>query len=218
MPKVSESVFSEVLDVGANHITVTKMGEDGKGILIVGSPFSEVLDAAKYDGSYYTIYGDAGNDTILGSSNEGVFTDSLNGADGDDKIYGKGGEDGLVGGDGDDKLYGEDGNDGLEGDLGKDDLYGGNGNDFFYFHIKDSGDIDYGRSDTIYDFDDSDVLKVEGSYSFAGDTKAPSNGEYSIWQKDGDWVVTWNAPDDNGYHDLIVKGADPHGDILFGPL
>jgi hypothetical protein len=28
-------------------------------------------------------------------------------------------------------------------------------------------------------------------------------------------MTTWNAPGDSGWHDVAVRGADPHGDILF---
>ena len=48
---------------------------------------------------------------------------------GNDTLYGQGGDDTLYGGDGNDILHGEDGNDKLKGGNGRDTLYGGNGND-----------------------------------------------------------------------------------------
>src|SRR5687768_12001494 len=107
----------------------------------------------------------------------------------------------YVGGDGPDKLYGGSGNDELWGGGYYDDLYGGKGvdqlygdasylvasitgpgADYFYFDTKDSGDIFDGKSDTIHDFEDQDQIFLKGSYSYAGDTFAPSDGEYGIWQ------------------------------------
>ena len=38
---------------------------------------------------------------------------------------------------------------------------------------------------------------------------APADGEYSIWQKGADCVVTWNAENDSGYHDVACEGRDP---------
>ena len=54
-----------------------------------------------------------------------------------------------------------------------------------------------------------DQIWLKGNYSYAGDTSAPADGEYSIWQKGDDWVVTWNAENDSGYHDVLVKGDTP---------
>jgi Ca2+-binding RTX toxin-like protein len=98
-----------------------------------------------------------------------------------------------------------------------DKLYGGAGDDYFYFEKTDSGDIFDGKSDTIYDFNQSegDEIWLKGSYTYAGNTAAPADGQYSVWQKDGDYVVTWNAAGDAGYHDVIVKGDNPLGDVSF---
>ena len=73
------------------------------------------------------------------------------------------------------------------------------------------------KSDTIYDFNQSegDEIWLKGSYTYAGNTAAPADGQYSVWTKGGDYVVTWNAAGDAGYHDVIVKGDNPQGDISF---
>ena len=63
----------------------------------------------------------------LGGSNNG--NDTLYGQGGDDTLYGGDGNDILYGQGDDDILYGEDGNDILSGGNGNDTLYGGNGND-----------------------------------------------------------------------------------------
>jgi hypothetical protein len=155
-------------------------------------------------------------------------------SDTDDVMKGKGGNDLLAGYDGDDKLYGGAGKDELWAEGGDDKLYGGNGidqlygdtaylgvegndedgSDYFYFDTKDSGDIYEGKSDTIHDFEDQDQIFLKGSYSYAGDTNAPSDGQYGIWENNGDTVVTWNASNDSGYHDVIVKGEAPTEDDI----
>jgi Ca2+-binding RTX toxin-like protein len=100
---------------------------------------------------YDTINGTDGNDQLHGNK---LCRDTIEGFDGDDKLWGYGsndllyggyGADLLYGGDGDDKLwggdrfgfgldgddilYGEAGNDTLSGSTGNDSLYGGDGND-----------------------------------------------------------------------------------------
>lgn len=117
--------------------------------------------------------------------------------------------------DGDDTVYMYEDDDKIHGGKGVDQLYGGTGADEFYFDTADSGDIFATQSDTIHDFADEDQIWLKGYYTDAGDTSAPGDGEYGIWQNGGDWVVTWNAYDDDGYHDVIVKGNDPNDDISF---
>ena len=98
-----------------------------------------------------------------------------------------------------------------------DKLYGGTGADWFYFEKTDSGDIFDKKSDTIYYFNQSegDEIWLKGSYTYAGNTSAPADGQYSVWTDNGDYVVTWNAAGDAGYHDVIVKGDNPEGDVSF---
>jgi Ca2+-binding RTX toxin-like protein len=160
-----------------------------------------VIDKYPFD-TDDVLEGGAGDDIIAGYDGY----DKLYGYAGNDKLYGEGYYDDLYGGTGVDQLYGDTAYLGVEG---KD----GNGMDYFYFDTKDSGDIFDGKSDTIHDFEDQDQIFLKGSYSYAGDTNAPSDGQYGIWENNGDWVVTWNASNDSGYHDVIVKGDDPHGDI-----
>src|SRR4051794_16813398 len=166
-------------------------------------------------------FGDAGNDVLLGWDGN----DTLDGWTGNDTIYGENGNDYLYGENGNDLLYGGDGNDTLSGGGTYDDLYGGkgvdslsggDGADYFYFDTADTGDVYAGQADTITDFSDSDQIFLKGSYSYdSSGTSAPADGQYSIWQKDGNFVVTYNSTTDAGYHDIVVKGGDPHGDISF---
>ena len=161
-----------------------------------------------------TLYGENGNDTLLGYDG----SDHLYGGAGNDYLYGENGYDILKGGDGNDHLYGGASFDDLYGGAGVDTLSGGTDGsaDYFYFDTQDTGDVYQGKADTITDFTDSDQIFLKGSYSYdASGTSAPGEGQYSIWQKDGNFVVTYNSTSDNGYHDIVVKGGDPHGDISF---
>jgi hypothetical protein len=52
-------------------------------------------------------------------------------------------------------------------------------------------------------------------YTYADNTSAPGDGQYSVWNNGNAWVITWNAVDDAGWHDVVVKGSNPLGDIAF---
>lgn len=193
---------------------------------IIGTPGADELrgnaepDHIEGLGGNDVLFGGAGADTILGGAGSdlidgGQGNDVLNGDNGDDVLYGGAGNDYLNGGAGDDTLYGGTGSDQIIGDTGIDDLYGGEGADSFIFRDADTGDYFAGRADTVDDFEDADTIHLPGSYAFAGDTTVPGDGQYGIWwnlHADA-WTVTWNSPDDAGFHDLIVYGDNPHGDI-----
>lgn len=83
--------------------------------------------------TYYSAYGGAGSDTILGSQS----SDYIAGDDGNDYLFGEGGDDWIMGGAGNDQLYGGAGIERLYGGLGHDYVDGGDGNDYLY-----GGDID----------------------------------------------------------------------------
>jgi Ca2+-binding RTX toxin-like protein len=159
------------------------------------------------------VFARAGNDTVRGWDGN----DTLHGQTGQDTLFGEKGNDTLYGGGEDDKLFGQQGNDKLYGGTGVDRLHGGPGSDKFYFATADTDSADgvVNKADTITDFSDSDQIYLEGKYFFAGDTDGPGEDEYSIWKNGSDWMVTWNSIYDEYYHDVIVKGADPHGDISF---
>lgn len=91
------------------------------------------------------LYGEAGNDTLIGASRG----DLLDGGNGKDALLGLGGDDTLVGGKGDDALnggagadllLGEDGNDALDGGAGSDTMIDGAGKDSFEAQ---DGEVDY---------------------------------------------------------------------------
>ena len=96
-------------------------------------------------------------------------------------------------------------------------MTGGQGADWFKFETGDTGDVYAGKADTITDFNqaEGDKIMLKGSYAYAGETATPGEGQYGIWQKDGGYVVTYNSTADAGYHDIVVKGDNPQGDVSF---
>ncbi len=72
-----------------------------------------------------TIYGGGGTDVVTGSSQ----ADILDGGDGADTITGNAGDDTITGGAGNDKIYGNDGNDIIDAGAGSDFVAAGSGND-----------------------------------------------------------------------------------------
>jgi Ca2+-binding RTX toxin-like protein len=159
-----------------------------------------------------TYHGKGGDDYIYGEKGK----DFLYGDNGNDYVFGESGSDHVWGGYGNDHVYGGSGNDYINGGPGTDYLYGGPGADKFYFDTKDTGDVYQGKADTIYDFDSSDNIYLKGSYSYDNSgSHGPTDGQYSIWQSGSDWVVTYNSASDSEYHDVVVKGADPHNHVYF---
>jgi Ca2+-binding RTX toxin-like protein len=127
-------------DGGAGNDTIT--GTAWRDVMRGGAGNDRLLDGGGTAGN--TLYGDAGNDTIIASSG-GVNTlygdgiaeaatdgvDNITGGTGTDYIYGGGGNDILDGALGNDFIYGGSGIDTLTGGRGRDTLDGGAGNDIF---------------------------------------------------------------------------------------
>jgi Ca2+-binding RTX toxin-like protein len=95
-----------------------------------GNALDNVIIGAERD---EILDGAGGNDTIYGSTSGGNLTDrhdadTIHGGAGNDLIYGAGAS-GNNPRDGADLLYGDDGNDKIRGDFGNDKIYGGNGDD-----------------------------------------------------------------------------------------
>jgi Ca2+-binding RTX toxin-like protein len=86
------------------------------------------------DSVHVTVYGAAGNDTIIGSTEPdrifaGDGNDLVIGNGGKDTIYGDEGDDSIRGGGSNDLILGGDGNDTLRGDAGNDNINGGANSD-----------------------------------------------------------------------------------------
>ncbi len=98
--------------------------------------------------------------------------------------------------------------------LGPTMMYGTAATDVFEFTSNTTGDVYKGQADTVKNFDeDHDFIHIPEGLAYGGATNSPTQGEYTVWEKDNEFVVTWY---DNGYHDIIVEGDNPLGDILSG--
>jgi Ca2+-binding RTX toxin-like protein len=119
----------DLIDAGVNGYATGGDGNDSisgsasydGGLTLYGGIGNDHITVG---GNFYAwLYGEAGNDTILGGS-------------GGDGIYGGNDADSLVGNAGGDWLYGDAGADTLDSGAGNDSLYGGSGNDIY---VLDSG-------------------------------------------------------------------------------
>jgi Ca2+-binding RTX toxin-like protein len=125
------SLSADVLVGGAGNDQL--LGSDGTDILwgdqqaLTWSQRSGNNAPGSTDGDDL-LEGAAGNDWLFG----GGGNDALNGLEGNDYMVGGYGNDTLTGGDGNDFLRAGDGDDQLVGDDGNDFLIGGIGNDFLY--------------------------------------------------------------------------------------
>lgn len=165
---------------------------------------------------------------IISGSN---FKDVLLGSRDDDRLYGWEGGDFLNGHQGADDLYGGGGEDRiwLGGSGGGDEAWGGADSDTFCFSLEIPGDVFFGGAAVIHDFAASftsnerdEILIYLGDYfgdryvedlEYAGRTPAPGEREYSVWERNGEFVVTWQF--EGTFHDVRVQGDDPTDHIVF---
>ena len=102
--------------------TVTLSETQNLGLLFFGDAGNDTITGSSHGDR---IEGDAGNDTVLG----GNGGDTLWGKDDADSVTGDRGGDIVYGGAGSDTVWGKDDNDRVYGDAGNDIAFGGNGND-----------------------------------------------------------------------------------------
>jgi Ca2+-binding RTX toxin-like protein len=180
-------------------------------------------DIAEGRGGKDQIFGYGGDDRLWGGDGD----DSLHGEYGDDDLYGDDDSDTLYGEDNEDDLYGGRGTDFLLGGPGRDRLYGGPDKDHltggpeadsFIFHKDDTGSLTDDADDIIHDFTEEDRIWLKGTYEFSNNTD-PEPGEYAIWfsHRGQGWYVTYRPLGADGLerYDILVKGADPHDNVLF---
>lgn len=161
------------------------------------------------------IYGDAGNDIIIGGLDADLIyagngNDYIYTGDGRNAVYGGAGNDVIIGGFDNDRLFGEAGNDyiygfadddTIDGGAGNDHLYGnggddrietGKGNDIVYFEGQEHGD------DVISSKAGSTTLKF---IDIDADTEIPS----FMGKKASDMFFTFTSNTDNSkFYDLDI--------------
>ena len=128
----------EYLTGGDGDDTLT--GDAGQNDL-TGGPGSDVLRGR---GGFDVITGESGDDTLSGGSER--LGDLIVAGDGNDRVFGGGGNDVLEGGFGDDRIFGGPGRDGLRGLAGNDVMRGGGGSDSI---------AGFQGADTMYSRDDA---------------------------------------------------------------
>lgn len=181
------------------------------------------------DGLTATIWGDDGNNRIIGTSGRDV----IHGLGGRDRIFGGGGRDVICGGDGADLIRGEKGADTLFGNDGKDRIVGGQGIDYIEggrgndringgfaddVIVSGAGDdfvqgfdgfdyCDFDRNDTYLTCEDGDVVGLSGfgSRTFAVDV--PIDFAFHTYQDGGETIPSFVL-------DLYVGTADETSKIM----
>jgi Ca2+-binding RTX toxin-like protein len=133
---------------------------------------------------------------VIRDSDAGHF---LDGSDGDDTIYGNGGNDNIEGSFGHDIIYGGNGNDHIDGGFDNDRLYGGGGRDW----IEGGWDNDHleggSGDDQLLGFGDSDTLYGgSGADTISGD----SGSDLIVGSAGNDMISTGSGKDI-----LIFKSA-----------
>jgi hypothetical protein len=161
---IAVSLSGEIYTVNENGGTPeTFSAASVQNISIFGGAGDDtiIVDSSVQLGVYAD--GGAGNDSIIG----GAGNNTLLGGPGNDTLIGRGGSDLLIGGAGDDQLRGAGGNDTLYGGRGNDTLYGGAGINLLFGNAGD--DLMYtaaGSTNTIYGGVGNDTLHTLGIDSF----------------------------------------------------
>ena len=155
----------QVFAGGGDDIVRVGSGNTARDITLQQSTIylGEGNDYARVGGQRATIFGDQGDDLVIG----GAADDTIYGGVGLDRLFGSGGPDRIFGDDGNDLIGGGDGNDSqLFGGAGNDTISGGRGND------RISGDA---GTDTAYrdSFDTAGVTTCETVISLGALSEAP---------------------------------------------
>lgn len=184
--EASSPFVVSVIDGGDGNDRISGHGDYGQ-VEISGGPDDDTINAF----GVATVYGNGGNDQILGTSRD----DIVYGGDGDDQIYVLDGNDLVYGGSGNDAIYGDLGHDTIFGQDGEDYVFGAEGDDFVNGGNDD--DIVQGGegNDYVFGGDGSDLVLGDGGSdfvsggfaSYGADSGLVTLGEFSDWNSDLLW-------------------------------
>jgi Ca2+-binding RTX toxin-like protein len=185
-------------------------------------------------------FGDAGNDTLIGTGDFGLGhggtgNDTLTFSGTDLQLYGDAGNDRInaeVDSTDEQFLYGGTGNDTLRytlgekgdaaatvdlyGGAGKDQLYAGGAHDVLHF-LPDNTPAGAGR-DVVHGYQHGqDHIALDGGthYTFVGETKNPGAGQVGFYQQGGDTIV--DGSDGKTHFEIQLQGFHGHldaGDLI----
>lgn len=158
--------------------------------------------------------GDSFGGNKFGILTAGLSSDSLDGAGGNDVLYGSLGFDTLIGGNGSDTIYGRDGNDvlrggndsdRLSGGLGNDVIDGGTGNDL----VKEKGNVNFIATNTSLSGLGADQLRsierihlTGGNRSNTLDASSFTNGSVTLFGESGNDTLLGGSGKDLLHGDL----------------
>ncbi|MBO3759450.1 calcium-binding protein [Ciceribacter sp. L1K22] len=221
----NDDYYAAIYNSGEEKLTTVNTGVlQGSIYAYIGSEYEEAVDDLtnsgriagavkfgggddRYDGRLGTIsgaiYGEAGNDTLLG----GTGNETLDGGDGNDTLDGGAGADTLVGGAGDDSLDGGTGADAMAGGAGDDTYYVDNAADTVTEAAGEGTDLVIAsRSWTLGANIENLTLTGSGNLSGTGNTLANV-----ITGNDGDNALSGGAGNDTLYgnagYDTLDGGA-----------
>ena len=187
---IGNNVFKTDLEVFKSYINDSKIKDS----------LTYINTADKYQTGMNSLYGDAGDDVIIGGDDidliyGGAGNDYIWAGYGRNAVYGGAGKDLIIGGWENDRLFGEAGNDTIYGLGGDDTIHGGAGDDIIYGGIGNDK-IETGKgNDTIY-FEGTkhgvDTITSEGghtTFKFMDEVYDSNSEPYSKGAKISDMVT-----------------------------
>ncbi len=209
---VTRRIAVVMAGTGNDHVIATYESEVHLGD---GDDFVRIWNPEGGFSGISMVWGDAGDDTILGGPHE----DWLYGGAGNDTMEGRGDHDTIVGGRGLDEILGGSGSDLILGGPGNDNIGGDNGPDGI---IPGAGDdvVDGGNGEDVVSYEDSanpiDANLANGAVTGWG-TDTLTSLEILLGSPQADVIVGSSGNDgfNGGEGDDEIRGGDG-ADLIFG--